>query len=61
MKTHFRIENKEFTEYLKITTQDREYYFCDDLTIEYDDCDTLNVDIELIKAEEYLKIKAKAS
>ena len=30
MKTHFRIENKEFTEYLKITTQDREYYFCDD-------------------------------
>ena len=61
MKTHFRIENKEFTEYLKITTQDREYYFCDDLTIEYDDCDTLNVDIELIKAEEYLKIKAKNS
>lgn len=61
MKTHFRIENKEFTEYLKITTQDREYYFCDDLTIEYDDCDTLNVDIELIKAGEYLKIKAKNS
>lgn len=61
MKTHFRIENKEFTEYLKITIQDREYYFCDDLTIEYDDCDTLNVDIELIKAEEYLKIKAKNS
>ncbi len=61
MKTHFRIENKEFTEYLKITTQDREYYFCDDLTIEYDDCDTLKVDIELIKAEEYLKIKAKNS
>ncbi len=61
MKTHFRIENKEFTEYLKITTKDKEYYFCDDLTIEYDDCNTLNVDIELIQAEEYLKIKAKNS
>ena len=59
MKTHFCIENKELTEYLKITNHDEEYYFCDELTIEYDDCDTLNVDIELIKAEEYLKIKAK--
>ncbi|MBR7132035.1 MAG: hypothetical protein IKD04_00725 [Clostridia bacterium] len=61
MKTHFHIENKDFTDYLKITVQDKEYYFCDDLTIEYDDCDTLNVDVELIKAEEYLKIKAKNS
>ena len=59
MKTHFHIENKEFTDYLKVTVQEKEYYFCDDLTIEYDDCDTLNVDIELIKAEEYLKIKQK--
>lgn len=61
MKTHFRIDNKEFTDYLKVTVQEREYYFCDELTIEYDECDTLNVDIEMIKAEEYLKIKAKNS
>ena len=61
MKTHFHIENKDFTDYLKVTIQEKEYYFCDDLTIEYDDCDTLNVDIELIKAEEYLKIKIKNS
>lgn len=59
MKTYFHIENKEFTDYLKVTIQEKEYYFCDDLTIEYDECDTLNVDIELIKAEEYLKINAK--
>lgn len=59
MKTYFHIENKEITDYLKVTVQEKEYYFCDDLTIEYDDCDTLNIDIELIKAEEYLKIKAK--
>ncbi|MBQ8860399.1 MAG: hypothetical protein IJ015_03565 [Ruminococcus sp.] len=61
MRTHFHIENKEFTEYLKITAKEKEYYFCDDLTIEYDDCDTLNVDVELINAEEYLKIKANNS
>jgi len=61
MKTHFHIENKEFVDYLKVTVQEKEYYFCDDLTIEYDDCDSLDVDVELIKAEEYLKIKAKNS
>lgn len=59
MKTHFHIENKEFVDYLKLTTNGKTHYFGDDLTIEYDDCDTLNVDIELIKAEEYLKIKSK--
>jgi len=61
MKTYFHIENKEFADYLKVTIQEKEYYFCDDLVIEYDECDTLNVDIELIKTEEYLKIKAKNS
>ena len=60
MKTYFHIENKEFTDYLKLTVQEKEYYFCDDLTIEYDECGTLNVDIELIKSEEYLKIKVKS-
>ena len=59
MKTYFHIENKEFTDYLKVTVQERKYYFCDDLMIEYDDCDALNVDIELIKPDEYLKFKAK--
>lgn len=61
MKTHFHIVNNEFTEHLKITTQEKEFYFCDDLTIEYDDCDTLNVDIELVEKEEYLKIEVKNS
>lgn len=61
MKTHFHMENKEFVDYLRLRTNGKTYYFCDDLTIEYDDCDTLNIDIELIKAEEYLKIKVKNS
>ncbi len=59
MKTYFHIKNTEFTEYLKITAQEKEYCFCDDLTIEYDDCDILNVDVELINAEEYYKFKYK--
>lgn len=59
MKTYFHMENKGFADYFKVTVQKKEYYFCDDLAIEFDECDTLNVDIELIKAEEYLKIKAK--
>ena len=59
MKTYLRIENKGFTDYFKITVQEKEYYFCDELTVEYDACDTLKLDIELIKAEEYFKIKAK--
>ena len=46
MKTYFHIENKEFTDYLKVTVQEKEYYFCDNLTIEYDDSDTLNVNIK---------------
>ena len=61
MQTYFHIANKDFTDYLKVTVQGAEYYFCDDLTIEYSDRDTLNLDIELIKADDYLKSKAKNS
>ena len=58
-KTHFHIENKEFADYIKLSTQEKEYYFCDDLTIEYADCDRLAVDIEWMKAEDYQKIKVR--
>lgn len=33
MKTYFHIENKEFADYLKVIVREKEYYFCDDLTI----------------------------
>lgn len=55
--TRFHIENKDFTEHLKITVKDKEYYFCDNLTIEYNDCDTLSFDVELVRTEEYQKVK----
>lgn len=59
MKTYFHIENKEFTDYMKLTVNDKIYYFCDDLTVEFDDCEKLDVDIEFIRAEDYYKIKSK--
>ncbi len=59
MKTHFHIENKEFADYLKLTTNGETHYFCDDLTIEFDDCENLDVDIEYVRAEDYFKIKSK--
>ncbi len=59
MKTHFHIENKEFVDYLKLTTNGKTHYFCDDLTIEFDDCENLDVDIEYVRAEDYFKIKSK--
>ena len=33
------LENKEFVDYLKLTTNGKTYYFCDDLTVEFDDCE----------------------
>lgn len=59
MKTHFHIENKEFVNYLELTTNGKTYYFCDDLTIEFDDCENLDIDIEYVRAEDYFKIKSK--
>ena len=59
MKTHFHIENKEFVDYLKLTTNGKTHYFCDDLTIEFDDRENLDVDIEYVRAEDYFKIKSK--
>ena len=59
MKTYFYIENKDFSDYLKLTTNNKTYYFCDDLTVELDGCDNLNIDIEYIKAEDYFKIKSQ--
>jgi len=59
MKTHFHIENKEFVDYLKLTTNGKTQQFCDDLTIEFDDCENLDLDIEYVRAEDYFKIKSK--
>ncbi len=59
MKTNFHIENKEFVDYLKLTTNGKTYYFCDDLTVEFDDCENLDVDIEYLRAENYFKIKSQ--
>lgn len=59
MKTFFHIENEEFADYLKLTIKDKTYYFCDDLTVEFNDCENLEVIIEYVRAEDYLKIKTK--
>lgn len=59
IKTYFHIENKDFSDYLKLTTNNKTYYFCDDLTVELDGCENLNIDIEYIKAEDYFKIKSQ--
>ena len=59
MKTHFHIENKEFVDFLKLTANGETHYFCDDLTIEFDDCENLDIVIEYVRTEEYFKIKSK--
>ena len=50
MKTTFRMENKDFSHQLKLTAGGKEYYFNDELTIEYDECETLEAELELIHA-----------
>ena len=59
MKTTFRIENKDFSHQLKLTAGGKEYYFNDELTIEYDECETLEAELELIHALDYFRMKAK--
>ena len=60
MKTYFNIKNSEnFPDYLKLTAGGKEYYFSDDLTLDLDETEILDVDIEYVKAYEYLKIKSK--
>ncbi len=58
MKTHFRIESKEFVDYLRLTVNNKTYYFCDEITVELEDCESLDVEIAFVRAEEYLKTKA---
>ena len=57
--TRFQVDCKDFAEHIKITANNKVYYFNDDLTIEYDDCDVLDVDVELVSTEEYLKNTVK--
>lgn len=59
MKTHFRIESKEFVDYLRLTVNNKTYYFCDEITVELENCEALDVEIAFVRAEEYLKTKAK--
>ncbi len=59
MKTSFHIANKEFAGYLKISANRNEYYFCDDVIIEYEDCKQLEFEIEFVSTEKYLKYKAQ--
>ncbi len=59
MKTSFHIVNKKFYDYLKITINDKEYYFSDDITIEYDNCNQLNAEIEFVRTEDYFRYKIK--
>ena len=53
------MESEDFADYLKLTANGNTYYFQNDLTVEFDDCENLNADIELIRAEDYFKIKSK--
>ena len=57
MKMYFHIENKDFSHYLKLTANGKVYYFCDDLTVNVDDREILDIDIEFIRVDDYLKIE----
>lgn len=54
MKTTFRIINKEFADYFKITVNSQTKYFRDETIFEYDDCDSLLVEIERVSPNEYM-------
>ena len=59
MKTHFHITDEDFADYVKLTAQGETHYFQKDLTLELEDRDALNADIEWIKTEEYVKESGK--
>ena len=59
MKTHFHIKNKDDIDYLKLSIGDKIYYLNNDITIEHDDCESLDLEIEYIHPEDYIKIKIK--
>ena len=60
MITPLDIENKKFAKQMvNGYSVDEVDDFLDDLTVEYDDCENVEVDIELIKATNYCNIKSK--
>ncbi len=59
MKTHFRIANEEFAHYLKLTAGGESYYFNRELTLEHNVTDVLEVELELVRAEDYFRQKTK--
>ena len=57
MKTTFRIENENFVPLFKIVANGSTYYIEKDLTIEYSDCEQLEIDLELVHTADYIKSK----
>lgn len=57
MKTQFHIQEEQFPQYLKLTVNNETYYFNNDLTVEFDNRESLDVDIELIHTDDYIKTR----
>ena len=59
MKTHCHIANEDLSEYFKLALDGKEYYFSQDLTVEYDDRSDLRFDLEIVHAQAYFRMKMK--
>ena len=59
MRTHFHIANEDFAHHFKLTLDGKEYYFSQDLTVEYDDRSDLKFDLEMVHAQAYFHMKMK--
>ena len=53
------MESEDFADYLKLTANGNTYYFQNNLTVEFDDYENFNADIELLRAEDYFKMKSR--
>ncbi len=60
MKTTFKINDDHFADYLRLTYGDKQVCFAEETTIEYEPCDELEVSIEEISTNEYIKYKIKS-
>lgn len=59
MKTTFRIADKRFSDYLKITAGNKTEYFNKEITLENDFCKTLEFEVERIDKYEFYARKIK--
>ena len=55
MKTHFCIENEDFSHYFKLTVDGKEYYFSDKLTVEHAHTNGLSFRLEFVHAQDYFQ------